>query len=132
MPSLKRKIIPMPTSKWSSEISSANQLITDGVTSVIINIGLILQTVGKEEDDGIISFTIEKDHLRLAREQDEFFVYKVDTVEDTESTLFHAIVTPKSFISRSFMRGKWEQTLSDWTEKVREVVNGEKEKGSIE
>jgi len=129
MPSLKRKIIPMPTSKWSKEILSANQLITDGVTSVIINIGLILQTVGKEED-GIISFTIEKDHLRLARKQNEFFVYKLDAVEDTQSTLFHADVTPKSFISKSFMRGKWEQTLSDWTEKVREVVSGKKEEGS--
>ncbi len=119
----------MPTNRWSSEIRSVQQRINDSVTTVIINIGLILQTVGQDLD-GLTSFMIEKDHLMLVQDGEDYFIYKVDALDGSQTKIFHALVTSQSFVSKCFMRGKWEENLENWAVRVREVVNETKEKGS--
>lgn len=133
-PVLKRKIICMPNKKTyiATELASARQQINNTMYDVIINIGLILKTLGTRDEE-VWSYNLEHDELTVSENDNEYLVFKTTKNNVSRTKIFHVRVGDHGLNLTTFQRGRWEKTLDVTAENIRiankawEITNGAKE-----
>ena len=83
----------MPDNKSfiSLGLASARQQINNFMLDVIINIGLVLQTLGTRDND-LWYYTLEQDNLTLEERDHEYFVFKLTKTDDSKIKIFQVKV----------------------------------------
>ena len=124
--------MPDNRSYVSIGLSSARQQLTNNIYNVIIDVGLILQTLGKHVDDSWYHH-LEQEELVVEKRDKEYFVFKTTSTNDSKVKIFHSRVGNHGINLETFQRGYWEKTLSTLAENIRiankawEMTNGKKE-----
>lgn len=127
-PVLRRRIVSMPDNKSfiSFGLASARQQINNFMLDVIINIGLILQTLGTRDND-LWYYTLEQDSLTLEERDHEYFVFKLTKTDDSKIKIFQVKVGDHGLNLETFQRGNWEKTLAAIAENIRIADKGREE-----